>query len=119
MVGDTEYHWYVDGDETIKDREGEPLINRRMEDEIDDDIQHNIKIFLERGDNKGEAYHGVEDLHDRFDEPQSYGIFYSWGAESFRAEDSFFNENLQAALSRMRDEVHKINQTNFDVKLSV
>ena len=86
-MGDTAYHWYVDGDETIKDREGEPLINRRMEDEIDDDIQHNIKIFLERGEKKGEAYHEVDDLHDRFDEPQSYGIFYSWGAESFGAED--------------------------------
>ena len=43
-----------------------------------------------------------------------YGEMY--GAESFGAEDSFFNDDLQAALSRMRDEVHQINQTNFDTK---
>ena len=86
MVGDTAYQWYVDGDESIQDRNGEPLIRPYDEEEIDEDIRRNIKIVLERGENKGNGYHGVDDFHDRFDEPQSYGIFYSWGAESFSAE---------------------------------
>ena len=86
MVGDTAYQWYVDGDESIQDRNGEPLIRPYDEEEIDKDIRRNIKIGLERGENKGDGYHGVDDFHDRFDERQSYGIFYSWGAESFGAE---------------------------------
>ena len=86
MMGNTEYRWYVDGDESIQDRNGEPLIRPYDEEEIDEDIQHNIKLFLEGGEKKGEAYHEVHDLHDRFDEPQYYDIFYSWGAESFSAE---------------------------------
>jgi hypothetical protein len=62
------------------------LIRPYDEEEIDEDIRRNIKIGLERGENKGDGYHGVDDFHDRFDERQSYGIFYSWGAESFGAE---------------------------------
>ena len=78
MVGDTAYQWYVDGDESIQDKDGEPLIRPYDGEEIDGDIRRNIKIGLERGENKGDGYHGVDDFHDRFDEPQSYGIFYSW-----------------------------------------
>tara|TARA_B100001778_G_scaffold334937_1_gene349299 strand:- start:7350 stop:8732 length:1383 start_codon:yes stop_codon:yes gene_type:complete len=94
MVGDTAYQWYVDGDESIQDRNGEPLIRPYDEEEIDEDIRRNIKIVLERGENKGNGYHGVDDFHDRFDEPQSYGIFYSWGAESFSSEMSHSDKSL-------------------------
>jgi len=88
MMGNTEYRWYVDGDESIQDRNGEPLIRPYDEEEIDEDIQHNIKMLVESGVKTGREYHAIDDSHDRFDEPQSYGIFYSWyaGAESFSAE---------------------------------
>jgi hypothetical protein len=45
-------------------------------------------MLVESGVKTGREYHAIDDSHDRFDEPQSYGIFYSWyaGAESFSAE---------------------------------
>ena len=67
------------------------------------------------GDMALEVIEGVsQNLNGKEFVDYMYGEMY--GAESFGAEDSFFNDDLQAALSRMRDEVHQINQTNFDTK---
>ena len=80
--GKTAYEWYVvEGDESITDNNGEPLIRPYDEEEITNEIEYYVNHFVGQGelsDSESLRLHEIVDSHDRFDEPMEYTIAYSW-----------------------------------------
>jgi len=80
--GKTAYEWYVvEGDESITDSNGEPLIRPYDEEEITNEIEYYVNHFVGQGelsDSESLRLHEIVDAHDRFDEPMEYTIAYSW-----------------------------------------
>ena len=94
--GKTAYEWYVvEGDESITDNNGEPLIRPYDEEEITNEIEYYVNHFVEQGelsDNESLRLHEIVDSHDRFDEPMEYTIAYSWKPVEVKEALGFFDK---------------------------
>ena len=88
-VRETAFLWWIEDHLPFVDEHGEPVVRDYEKEEIHEEIQRFVTIFLARGEEEGDGAHCITDGHDRFPHPMDYTVLYRW----WPAEDSVYCPN--------------------------
>ena len=74
----TTYLWWIEDHLPFVDEHGEPVVRDHEVEEIDDEIERFVTLFLTQGVEEGIGSHCITDAHDRFPHAMDYTVMYRW-----------------------------------------
>lgn len=81
--------WWIEDRLPFVDEEGEPVVRDYEKEEIHEEIQRFVTLFLTQDLEEGDGAHCITDGHERFPHPMDYTVLYRW----WPAEDSVYCPN--------------------------